>query len=249
VFAHPTYRASTPGEPAADGHLGAHRNLAPIPMEFVYVVPRAELFPSHYPHGLVLFGEELSEEETLERIALHGFFVEREYAERTPSLKQVIPYSLVVRGGQILSLRRTKKGGEARLHDKLSLGVGGHVNPEDQPDGAHGDLLARATHREVAEEELLLEGPYTLTRVGLINDDSNPVGAVHVGLVQVIIVDGPVSVREVDQLEGSFVAREELQRQLDAGANFETWSSLLIPHLDRLIPESIHKPVTASRES
>ena len=218
-------------------------------MEFVYVVPRVELFPSHYPHGLVLFGEELSEEEALERVALHGFFVEREYAERTPSLKQVIPYSIVVREGQVLCLRRTSKGGEARLHDKLSLGVGGHVNPVDQPTGEEGDLLARATHREVAEEELVLDGPYTVRRLGLINDDSNPVGAVHVGLVQVINVDGPVSVREVDQLEGSFVAREELQQQLDAGANFETWSSLLIPHLDRLIPASIHKPLAASTES
>jgi len=217
-------------------------------MEFVYVVPRSDLFPSHYPHGLVLFGKELEEEEVLDRIKRLGFFVEREYAERTPSLKQVIPYSLVVRGGQILSLRRTKKGGEARLHDKLSLGVGGHVNPEDQPadsDGAQGDLLARATHREVVEEELFLEGPYALSRVGLINDDSTSVGAVHVGLVQVITVEGPVSVRETDQLEGSFVPWEELQLQLDAGANFETWSSLLIPHLDRLFHEPVHnKPVS-----
>ena len=219
-------------------------------MEFVYVVPRSELFPSHYPHGLVLFGEELNEEEVLDRITRLGFFVEREYAERTPSLKQVIPYSLVVRGGQILCLRRTKMGGEARLHDKLSLGVGGHVNPEDlpaDPDGARGGLLARATHREVAEEELVIEGPYTLSRVGLINDDSNPVGAVHVGLVQIITVEGPVSVRETEQLEGSFVAREELQRQLEGGENFETWSSLLIPHLGRLFPATNLNPVAVSQ--
>ena len=225
-------------------------------MEFVYVIPRSDLFPTHYPHGLEVFGESFPEAQTLDRILRLGFFVEREYAERTPSLKQVIPYSLVVRGGRFLRLRRTRAGGEARLHDKLSLGVGGHVNPEDRPaeggtqaEGAGGDLLARATQREVAEEELVLEGPYTLRRVGLLNDDSNPVGAVHVGLVQIITVEGPVSVRETDQLEGSFVAREELQAQLDGGANFETWSSLLIPHLDHLVPASIQKPVTVSRES
>ena len=213
-------------------------------MEFVYVVPRTELFPSCYPHGLMPFGRELPEAEILSRIARAGFFVERDHAERTPSLKQVIPYSLVVRGGRVLCLRRTRGGGEARLHDKLSIGVGGHVNPEDLPGDEGGDdrvrMLERATHREVAEEELSIEGAYTLERVGLLNDDSNPVGAVHVGLVQVITVEGSVTVRETDQLEGSFVPAEKLHRMLAAGADFESWSSLIIPHLDRLVPASIH---------
>lgn len=215
-------------------------------MEFVYVVPRIDLFPTCYPHGLAWFGDEYPREEILDRIERAGFFVERDHAERTPSLKQVIPYSLVVRDGQVLCLRRTRRGGEARLHDKLSLGVGGHVNPEDLPadtDGARGDLLARATHREVAEEELAIEGDYAVERVGLLNDDSNPVGAVHVGLVQVITVEGPVAVRETDHLEGSFVSPRELRQQLGAGGNFETWSSLVIPHLDHLIPANPQQPV------
>lgn len=213
-------------------------------MEFVFVVPREGLFPKSYPHGLVFFGPEFPEPEFQTCVERLGFFVERDYAERTPSLKQVIPYSIVVRNGEILCLRRTKRGGEVRLHDKLSIGVGGHVNPVDLPAGARRgfgsgprDPLAAATHREVAEEELRIAGPYRVRRVGLLNDDSNPVGAVHVGLVQVIAVDGPVEVREVDQLEGSFATRDELRAMLGAGANFESWSSLLVPHLDRLVSE------------
>ena len=104
--------------------------------------------------------------------------------------------------------------------------------------------IISATHREVAEEELRLDGPYTVRRVGLLNDDSNPVGAVHVGLVQVITVDGPVEVREVDQLEGSFASQDELRAMLADGANFETWSSLLIPRLDRLVSHSIATPAS-----
>ena len=50
---------------------------------------------------------------------------------------------------------------------------------------------------------------------------------------------GSVAVRETDQLEGSFATVDELLRKLAAGANFETWSSLLIPHLDCLLPRSI----------
>lgn len=207
-------------------------------MEFVFVVPRVELFSESSPHGLVLFGEALSEEAFVACVERHGFFVERDYAERTPSLKQVIPYSIVVREGALLCLRRTKRGGEARLHDRITIGVGGHINPVDLPPGAGRDPIARATHREVVLEELVVEGPYTVRRVGLLNDDSNPVGAVHVGLVQVITVDAPVTVREVDQLEGSFVSKDELRKMLADGADFETWSSLLVPHLDHLVPES-----------
>ena len=223
-------------------------------MEFVLVVPRTELFPKCFPHGFVPFGADHSEGAFRRCIERHAFFVEREYAERAPTLKQVIPYSIVVRrcaspnphvgGGDVLCLRRTRRGGEARLHDKLSIGVGGHINPVDSTpfvvDGVtRRDPIAAATRREVSEEELELTGPWEATAIGLLNDDTNAVGAVHVGLVQVVTVDGSVTVRETDQLEGSFATVGELHRRLAAGANFETWSSLLIPQLDHLLPRSI----------
>jgi len=118
--------------------------------------------------------------------------------------------------------------------------VGGHINPEDLPAGsARAEVIANATRREVFEEELIVDGPFEVRAVGLLNDDSNPVGAVHVGFVQVITVEGPVRVREVDLLEGSFATPSSLKRRLAEGANFETWSSLLIPDLDRLVSSSV----------
>ncbi|MFT5198228.1 MAG: putative NUDIX family phosphoesterase [Planctomycetota bacterium] len=213
-------------------------------MEFVFVVPREKLFPDSYPHGYLPFGESSSRSNSLQgvlqqRVEEHGFYVEREYAERTPGLKQIIPYTIVERGGEVLCLTRTKSGGEARLHDKLSLGVGGHINPIDLTPGPEGqnarNPIARATEREVLEEELFVEGPHELRSVGLLNDDSNPVGAVHVGWVQVLSTQGDVRVREVDQLVGNFKSVSELQSMLEQGANFETWSSFLIPKLDLLI--------------
>ncbi len=221
-------------------------------MEFVLVVPRTMLFPKSTPHGLVLFDEAQPAEAFHACVESHGFFVEREHAERTPSLKQVIPYSIVVRQGladepEVLCLRRTTRGGESRLHDKLSIGVGGHINPEDMPDGSNGPkgraaVIAAATQREVFEEELIVDGPFKVHAVGLLNDDSNPVGAVHVGFVQLITVEGSVRVREVDQLEGSFATPSSLKRMLAEGANFETWSSLLIPDLDHLVSSSVATP-------
>ncbi len=220
-------------------------------MEFVFVVPREKLFPDAYPHGFMPFSTTEKAEALdsgdmqsilVQRIEEFGFFVERARAEQSPEWKQIIPYTLVVRSGQVLCLTRTKKGGEARLHDKMSLGVGGHINPIDltestpkPSDSASRNPIYRATVREVLEEELEVKGTHQLRALGLLNDDSNPVGAVHLGWVQCLYVVGEVAVREIDQLEGSFRSVTELKDMVAAGANFETWSSFLIPELDRLI--------------
>lgn len=220
-------------------------------MEFVHVVPRSSLFPDHYPHGLVPFGPDTPAELWLSRAEQHGFFVERAYAETTPDLKQVIPYTLVVRGAEVLCLQRSRRGGEARLHDKLSIGVGGHINPEDiptpeelaeHPEWSARNPIPKATIREVAEEELSIEGDWQLQPMGLLNDDSNPVGAVHVGWVQLMRVEGTVEVRETDQLSGRFLSVPELIRLAEGGANFETWSALLLPHLEAFLPDASLSP-------
>ena len=66
------------------------------------------------------------------------------------------------------------------------------------------------------EEELEVTGATRLTPVGLINDDTNAVGAVHVGLVQILeLLDGDARVREIDQLEGSFVTLAELRERAE----------------------------------
>ena len=215
-------------------------------MEFVLVVPRRELFPDCYPQGLVLFGDKkagLREADFEERVRKHGYFVQREHAEHDPDLKQVIPYTLVVRAGMVLLLRRLARGGESRLHDKLSIGVGGHLNPQDAEQrsehaGRTADVLQAGTRREL-EEELHIESDVTIQRVGIINDDSNPVGAVHVGLVQVVHARGDVRVREEEVLEGSFVAPAKLRRLQGDGANFESWSAILIDRLDEVVPAPV----------
>jgi predicted NUDIX family phosphoesterase len=205
-------------------------------MEFVYVVPRMELFPEAYPHGFVSFASGALR--AFERALAQGFFVERERAEHTPEWKQVIPYSIVVRSGHVLLLERLKAGGEARLHHKLSIGVGGHVNPEDLETAGSDRALAllQAGARRELEEELELEGELAIECVGLINDDSNPVGAVHVGLVQRVTTEGRVSIRETEVLRGGLVEPEKLRGLLAQGANFESWSALLVERLDELLP-------------
>ncbi|MDP6538986.1 MAG: hypothetical protein QF903_04770 [Planctomycetota bacterium] len=210
-------------------------------MEFVFVVPRELLFPECYPQGFTPFGAGMVYAEFAARAFEHGFFIERRHAEREPRLKQVIPYSLVARGNEVLLMRRLGTGGEERLHDKLSIGVGGHINPVDASQGLERVLHA-ATRREV-EEELHLEGPWEARPLGILNDDANAVGAVHVGLVQLVGVQGNVDIRETDQLEGRLVDVDELERRSAEGANFETWSSMLVDRVGGwLAPEtaSVH---------
>jgi predicted NUDIX family phosphoesterase len=219
-------------------------------MEFVYAVPRERLFPEFYPQGLRAFGDGFACADFLRMSAQHGYFVERDHAERDPSLKQLIPYAVICCDGRILLTRRTRRGSEARLFDKLSIGIGGHVEPIDlegaraRGSDARQELYATAARREI-EEELFVEAGGVLEDnpgqaldiepVGILNDDSNPVGAVHVGLVLRVLVHGSVRIRESELLEGRLVAPDELRSLLREGANFESWSASLVPHLDSLL--------------
>ena len=200
-------------------------------MEFVWVVKRGDLFPTRTPHGLEILGD-AEMRDLAARMQALGFFVERRHAELDSSLKQVIPYCVVVRRGEVFVMRRLDGGGEARLHGKRSVGVGGHINPVD---GGGADVVAKGLRREV-EEELHVDGPWDVRTVGLLNDDSTDVGSVHVGLVGVVTTDAEVRVRETHALEGRFVSLDELHGMLrEERATFETWSALVLDRIDDLL--------------
>ncbi len=194
--------------------------------EQVYVVPRAELFPEGAPHGFFRAGPEF-----FGRIYARGFFADRERVEEEPALKQVIPYTLVAREDRVLLCRRTDRGGERRLHGMLSVGVGGHVNPQD-----HGDVIHDALRRELVEE-LVLPPRFEARVVGLVNNDTTPVGSVHVGVVAVVDPGSfDVKVREADTMSGEFVSRADLLAlHARARESFEGRSALLLDRLDEVL--------------
>ncbi len=141
-------------------------------------------------------------------------------AEDDPSWKQLIPYLVLRDGARVFLMRRTRAGADARLHDRYTIGVGGHVNPGDE--GLEGALL-----REWREE---LDAPFDpdIRLVGLLNDDSDPVGAVHLGIVFEADAAGrPVAIRETHKLAGAFAGPGELWAAYDG---METWSQLLLEH-------------------
>jgi predicted NUDIX family phosphoesterase len=145
-------------------------------------------------------------------------------AEEDPSHKQLIPYVVVRDGERIFLTERTTAGGDARLHGKASIGVGGHLNPVDQGEDALTDGLRREWN-----EELIVEWVPDFRLVGLINDDSNPVGSVHLGVVFTVEANGrAVTVREHEKLIGRWATVNEVRSAWD---RLETWSQLVAGHV------------------
>ena len=187
------------------------------PDEEVLVVPRGSIVPGGGWLGVRRDGLD----EALDTIEREGFFLRRGDAEEDPTHKQVIPYLVLRDGDRWFLMRRTKAGGDARLHDLWSIGVGGHLNPGD------GDVEG-GLRREWAEEVVAAFEP-AFEPVGLLNDDTTPVGAVHLGIVFVAAAGGRrVEIRETDKLTGSFATTAEVAAVRDA---METWSRLVFDAL------------------
>jgi predicted NUDIX family phosphoesterase len=187
------------------------------PVEQVLVVPRAAVITGDGWLGVRADGIA----ELVETLGSHGRFMPRDEAEVDPTWKQVIPYLVLRDGDRWFLMRRTRAGGDARLHDRWSIGIGGHLNPGD------GDLLG-GLRREWAEELVASFQP-SFTPVGLLNDDTTPVGSVHLGVVYVADAAGrPVAIRETDKLVGGFASTVEVGAVRDA---METWSRLVFDAL------------------
>lgn len=176
------------------------------------VVERSALEPFLIERGLVRDGVE----EVLDLIVERHLFIDRPTAEVSPQFKQIIPYVLIRHSDSWFLLQRTQKQTEARLHLKLSLGIGGHINP-DTPD------LYDGLQKEL-EEEVEVTGDYDLSFVGILNDDTTDVGRVHLGAVYVLDAhEGNVRVRETEKMSGRWVTVTELAQHRDA---LETWSQI-----------------------
>jgi len=161
----------------------------------------------------------------------------RALAETNPDFKQIIPYVVITDGKSVLHYVRGKKAGEQRLVAKGSVGIGGHINDEDDSLFAFGVSLQAfqdAVKREVYEE-LSIEGNFNARPIGLINDDSTEVGRVHFGVVHVLFCK-PERVKKNEQVitQVEFIPIEALKAKRE---QMETWSQLCIDNLDAFLKE------------
>ncbi|MEO8570627.1 MAG: NUDIX hydrolase [Chloroflexota bacterium] len=186
--------------------------------EQVYVVPRSAVVDEAGWHGIRT--EDL--EAFVAALERDGRYEPRALMETDPMFKQVIPYLVLRDRDRYFLMRRTTAGGDARLHDRYSIGVGGHLNPGD------GGLLGGL--RREWTEELAADFVPAFRLVALLNDDTTEVGAVHLGAVYVADAAGrPVAVRETEKLSGTFVEPDGVAAVAD---RLETWSRMVFDFLE-----------------
>jgi predicted NUDIX family phosphoesterase len=163
----------------------------------------------------------------------NNFFLQRDDAEDDPTHKQIIPYAIFHHEGRILHYVRGKKSGEQRLASKGSIGIGGHINQEDlDASSLEKDTYMTGVEREV-NEELILSSGYKQRIVALLNDDSNEVGQVHLGVVHLFDLESAeVTAGEANIASLEFLTVAELLAKHD---ELESWSQICVAGLSEWI--------------
>jgi len=198
--------------------------------EVILVAPREVVFNNE---ELTFQGIETNQnkiKEIMRNISASYCTLRRGNAEEDPTFKQPIPYCVIRKGHQVYVYERLKGGGETRLHNQLSLGVGGHINPTEHP--TFEETMQENLLRELEEELDIKASQKKFTTIGFINDDQNEVGRVHIGLLVIMDVDdeATVSVRETDQLKGEWMSLGQLITP-DTYERLESWSKFVVDAL------------------
>lgn len=170
-------------------------------------------------------------------------FIPKQKAENDDNWKQIIPYQLFSYNNQFFIYRRGKKIGESRLAEKYSIGIGGHINSDDlngfiekKGNIDNQDFIKfykKALLRE-REEELHRLPSGKEYFLGWINDDTEPVGRVHLGAIHLTIFDNSEYIKIKEEESLLFVGWWEIEKILENSSNFETWSVLSAKHVANL---------------
>ena len=207
--------------------------------EMIVVAPRTTIFNGEKDAFQGVTHEHSLVNRVLKAYAGANTLKRRGDVEEDPSLKQLIPYVALVRDRngvrEVYAYERLQGGGETRLHSRLSVGVGGHMNtPLDEV--GYQTVLFVESFRELNEElsfsPSLDKSAFPFKIHGLINDDSDAVGQVHLGVLCVVTLDmfATVTVQETEQLKGRWMP---LSEALEAGTleRFEKWSQFSLAAL------------------
>lgn len=193
--------------------------------ERVLCVRREDIFPDGAWHGFVTTDLQRHQAVIRER----HFFKPRAEVEDDPGYQQIIPYVVFRHGDQYLLTHRLRASTERRLRKQYSLGIGGHINPDDI---RGGDPILDGLKREWGEE-VVYDGRFEATLLGFLNEDSSPVSKVHLGVVFLLDGDTPnISIRETNKLAGELLSLDEMRIYY---LGMESWSQIVY---DRLVSDA-----------
>lgn len=183
--------------------------------EHILVVKRNKLFIEGSWHGL----KKVNATKYLDLIAQEKEFLPRSLMEIDPTYKQIIPYLIFTHNDKYFLMQRQAKASEQRLKNKYSLGIGGHIRQEDL---TSNDIIDWA--KREFEEEVTYKGSYSVEPLGMLNDDSNPVGEVHIGFVFLLRGNSSEITVKSELKSGQLLTISECQ---DYYANMENWSQIV----------------------
>jgi predicted NUDIX family phosphoesterase len=215
----PSYAKATAGKPLHDEHI--------------LVVRRTHLFtaPDAW-HGL----KELNFDHYMHIIDHRKEFHPRSIMETNPTYKQIIPYLIFTHDDKYFLMQRKSDASETRLRNKLTLGIGGHIREEDlkrdlsavlrqaQDERGAKDSLVVWAMREF-HEEVNYAGNLTVKPLGIINDDSNDVGKVHIGFALLLCGDSSEISVKSELKSGELVSLDDCIIQKES---MESWSQFVV---------------------
>jgi predicted NUDIX family phosphoesterase len=166
-------------------------------------------------------------EELMDRVHKNYSFLQRDKAENDTNFKQIIPYAFITYEDYFYVMKRLPKQNETRLHNKVSIGVGGHINPIEEKSI---NIVEAGLMREIDEEvKLSKDHIKSIELKGIINDDTNEVGKVHLGFVyQITLTRKECQVAETDKIVGEWVHKNQIN---DYYSEMESWTQIIIDSL------------------
>lgn len=190
------------------------------PTENILVVKREQLFQG----ATVTDFFALPSFESWEKIIKENQeFLPRNLMEEDETYKQIIPYLVYTHNNRYFLMERASTSSEQRLKSKKSLGIGGHIREEDLDEKNIIDWAQREFHEEVS-----FSGELTIKPLGIINDESNAVGKVHIGFVFLLTGDSDDISIKSELKSGTLLTLAECEEHYP---NMERWSQLVFDYL------------------
>lgn len=162
--------------------------------------------------------------------------------------RQLLPYTVFKdkEENKYYTYKRSSKVGETRLIGNASIGWGGHIDLVDvdyNPTTSIIDLsgtIFQSSLRELGEEihlsrtitEHVLDGDIKQIFFGLLNDNSDEVGKLHLGVVMIYEVDKNV-IMGVGEDELEYIGMTTPESILSN--NPESWTKLILNHFNELV--------------
>jgi len=189
--------------------------------ENILVVKRAYLFGKSSWFGM----QKPKDDSFVQTILSRKEFLPRSLMEHDQTYKQIIPYLIFNYQDTYFLMQRRSKSSEQRLRSKYSLGIGGHIRQEDIKNADVASWARREFHEEVD-----YKGDLSIEFLGVLNDDSNDVGKVHIGFVYLLKGDNPDICVKQELQSGTLMTLQECANYYDA---MENWTQIAFDFLQK----------------